>query len=73
MDDTEDTGAHAAPAPLADSFQSIPVDAWLLHKHGGHVDQGAGFLHWAKKNGHARHSSAEWETLFTQFSNRPIG
>jgi len=68
-----DTAPHAPAAPVLGSFQSIPLDAWLRHKAGAKFDEAAGFKHWATKNGHTRHSSAEWEALFVQFHNRPIG
>lgn len=71
--DSKVVEAHAPLAPPANSFQSIPLDAWLRHKTGAKFDECAGFRHWAKKQNHTRHSSAEWDALFTAFNNRPIG
>jgi hypothetical protein len=65
---------QAALAPPPGSFQSVPLDAWVRQKFGAkHIDQGAGFMHWAGKNGHTRNSSAGWEELFQAFNTKKAG
>jgi hypothetical protein len=81
-DSTTPVDAPAAPAapeahaPLAmepGTFQSVPLGVWLRQKFGAKFDHGAGFAHWAKKNGHVRNSVPEWEALLAAFNNRPLG
>ena len=54
--------------------QSVPLEAFCHNQFGAkHLDQAGGFLFWARKQGHSRHTVAEWVALLGEFSNRPVG
>lgn len=68
-----DTSPQPAPAPLK-AGQVIGLDAWALNRFGAkHLDQAAGFKAFCAKQRLRRLSSQEWDSIFTQFSNKPVG
>ena len=61
---------QAPVAPLPGTFQSVTLEAWSRHAF-GKLDHGGAFVRWARKNGHTRHSSAEWAALSDSFNQQP--
>lgn len=74
VDVQKDVVMQAPRMPVgADLPQSVTLEAFCKNRWGKQVDQAGGFLFWARKAGHVRHTVPEWLSIFEQFNNRPCG